>query len=88
MLKCIFNLKEDGTLEVNLPQGKTMKEINEEAKKEIEFMERGFYGKDIKVFGRITTALAMLLGHELGHICKSVSLFDPKLNKYIEIIKY
>ena len=46
------------------------------------------YGKDLKVTGRITTGMAMMMGHELAHVCKSVSIFDPKENEYIRVISH
>ena len=42
----------------------------------------------IRVYGRITTSMAMVLGHELCHVARSVSMFDPKENEYVECIKH
>lgn len=78
----------DNLLTIDLPQGHTMEELNAMAKQELAAMTDQFYGKDIKVNGRCTTALAMLLGHELSHVCKSVSIFDPKENAYVLVIKH
>lgn len=78
----------DGVLEVTLPQGCTMAEINAMAKIEIDEFAKSLYGKDIKINGRCTTALAILLGHELAHITRSVSIFDPKENAYVLCIKH
>jgi len=77
-------------LMVNLPSGKTQKELLVEAREEIrEMIKKGwFYGKHLKVNGRITTSISMFLGHELAHICRSVSLFDPKENEYIPVISH
>lgn len=54
----------------------------------LEELENSFYGKDIKINGRITTAMSLFLGHYLAHICKSVSIFDPKENNYLLVIKH
>ena len=83
----MFTLEQD-ILRVELPQGMSMSQLNDMAKQELTAMTSSFYGKDIKVNGRCTTALAMLLGHELAHITKSVSIFDPKENDYVLVIKH
>lgn len=74
-------------LEVVLPEGRTQKELIEELKIEFSGIEKELYGKDIKINGRITTGMALYLGHKLAHICRSVSIFDPKLNDYVLVIK-
>ncbi len=85
----MFVLKNE-ILSMDLPQGHTMQELNTLAKEEISIMiaEGLFYGKDIKVNGRITTAMALMLGHELAHVCRSVSIFDPKEGQYVLCIKH
>lgn len=85
----MFNVKEE-ILFVELPQGKCQEELVIMAKEEIRRMIGNgvFYGKDIKINGRITTGMALLLGHELAHVCKSVSIFDPKENSYIRVIEH
>jgi len=77
-------------LMVNLPTGKTQRELVREARTEIQRMVKTgkLYGKDLKVTGRITTGMAMMMGHELAHVCKSVSIFDPKENEYILVISH
>lgn len=75
-------------LNIYLPQGKTMEEINKEAKEELRTLTAKFHGYNVYVAGRCTTALAMLLGHELAHVCKSVSIFDPKEDQYVTVIKH
>ena len=85
----LFTLQDD-VLTVTLPTGKTMAEINDLAKAALaggDLIPLCF-GKDIKVTGRCTTALAILLGHELAHVCKSVSMFDPKENDFVLCIKH
>jgi len=76
------------TLEVSLPQGKTNEELLTLAAAELEGLKSSFYGLNLKITGRITTHLAMFLGHELAHITKSVSLFDPKENVYFKVISH
>ncbi len=85
----MFKLDGD-VLMVNLPTGRTQRELVREARTEIQRMvETGkLYGKDLKVTGRITTGMAMMMGHELAHVCKSVSIFDPKENEYIRVISH
>lgn len=75
-------------LNIYLPQGKTMEEINKEAEEELHTITTKFHGYNVYVTGRCTTALAMLLGHELAHVCKSVSIFDPKEDQYVIVIKH
>ena len=55
---------------------------------ELEELENEFYGKDIKLNGRVTTGMALFLGHKLAHVCKTVGIFDPKLNRYVLTIKH
>jgi len=81
----MFELKDD-ILYVALPEGKTQEELIEECKKEISKIEKELYGKEVKINGRITTGMALFLGHRLAHICKSVSIFDPKENRYIKAV--
>lgn len=81
---------ENEILSVDLPQGHTMAQLTELAKAEISVMiaEGLFYGKDIRINGRITTAMALMLGHELAHVCRSVSIFDPKEGQYVLCVKH
>ena len=37
---------------------------------------------------QIRDGMAMVLGHELCHVARSVSMFDPKENEYVECIKH
>jgi hypothetical protein len=92
----MFVIKSDNagaiTLEVNLPQGKTNKEILETAESEFsadnENLIKQCYGKIVYVTGRITTHLAMWVGHKLAHVSRLIELFDPKENEYIPVIKH
>lgn len=61
----MFKLEND-TIVVTLPEGKTQTQLVEMAKEEIKTVETSLYGKDIKLNGRITTAMALLLGHKLA----------------------
>lgn len=79
---------ENDVLNVTLPEGKNQKELVEIAKKEIKAIEPQLYGKDIKINGRITTAMSLFMGHKLAHITKSVSIFDPKQNEYVIAISH
>ena len=82
--------QEELVLKIELPTGKTQEELVSEIKKELEEMDNSlFFGKDIKINGHLTTGMALVLGHHLAHITtNSVSIFDPKLNRYIEVIKH
>ena len=90
----LFNLKEEdnnvSVLYVTLPEGRTMAELTRECSEQIRdvIMEKRVFGRDIRVYGRITTSMAMVLGHELCHVARSVSMFDPKENEYVECIKH
>lgn len=85
----IFKL-EGEVLFVELPAGKTQAELVSAAKEEIDGLIKAgvFFGKDIKLNGRLTTGMAMMLGHELAHITHSVSVFDPKENDYVLCIAH
>ena len=85
----MFRLEND-ILYIELPVGKTQRELVEEARREIsEMVKKGiFFGKNIKLNGRITTAMALMLGHELAHVCKTVSILDPKQNEYVLCISH
>lgn len=83
----MFRLDGD-VLYVELPQGKTMAQLTEDCEDEIKGLVPEFYGKDMKINGRLTTSMALVLGHELAHVCKSVSIFDPKENAYVLCIRH
>ena len=81
---------EGNTLYVQLPEGKTQIELVSDCKSEIRNLIASgvLYGKDVKLNGRLTTGMALCLGHELAHVCKSVSVFDPKENAYVLCVKH
>ncbi len=81
----MFRLAED-ILYVDLPSGKTQAELVTRAMIEIDNMSEQLYGLDLSINGRITTGMALVLGHKLAHICKSVSIFDPKEKDYITCV--
>ncbi|MBD3377438.1 CRISPR-associated protein Csx3 [candidate division KSB1 bacterium] len=85
----MFTLNLD-ILNIDLPPGKDQQQLVEIAEKEIkELIKSGdLYGKDLKLNGRLTTGMALMLGHALAHICKSVAVFDPKMNDYVVCIKH
>ena len=90
----LFSLKEEdnnvSVLYVTLPEGRTMAELTKECAGQIRdiIMEKRVFGRDIRINGRITTSMALVLGHELCHVAHSVSMFDPKENEYVECIKH
>lgn len=81
----IFNLTGE-IIYISLPEGKTQFELVFLARNEIRELIPKLYGTYVKLHGRITTGMALMLGHELAHVVKSVSIFDPKENDYIVII--
>lgn len=74
---------ENDIIFIELPQGKTQMELIKDLDSEFENIEKNCYGKEIKINGRCTTGMALYLGHKLAHVCKSVSIFDPKENAYV-----
>jgi len=81
----LLKLEKD-ILYINLPQGRTQKELIKELRKEVKKIE--FDGLDLKINGRITTGMSLFLGHYLAHLCKSVSIYDPKEKAYIKVISH
>lgn len=80
----------NSTLTTDLPAGLDQRKLLQQAETEIDQLIKSgaFYGKDLKINGRITTGMALMLGHKLAHVCKSVSIFDPKMNDYVVCIKH
>lgn len=66
-------------LTCTLPQGKSGQELVNEARTAIQEIakSRVTFGKDVVIDGRITGAVCLAIGHELAHICKSVSITAP-----------
>ncbi len=83
----MLELKGD-VLEITLPQGKNQDELLAELAIAFSHIEKSFFGLDIKLNGRVTTAMALWLGHKLAHITKSVSIFDPKENSFVKVITH
>ena len=79
---------ENDILKINLPQGRTQKELLIQLADEFKAMEESFHGKNIKIYGRVTTGMSLWLGHKLAHVCKSVSIYDPKEGDYILVISH
>jgi hypothetical protein len=73
-------------LGTELPSGKTQQELVEMLDKELPALEPEFYGKIVRINGRLTTAMALYLGHKLAHISKEVEIFDPKENSYVKAV--
>lgn len=85
MLELTFDI-----LTVTLPEGKSQEELIHKCKEEIKgiIATGATFGKDVKITGRITTGMALALGHELCHVCKSLSIFVPQENKYTTCIRH
>jgi len=75
-------------LTITLPEGKTQEEIIKIASEQLAPLleQKAFAGKEVKIDGRCTTALALFLGHKLSHVCKSVSIYDPKTNNFVRAV--
>jgi len=73
-------------LKVELPQGKTQGQLIEMTNEEIKKMEYKLHGKKVYINGRLTTGMALLLGHRLAHICKAVYIYDPKEGQYFKAV--
>lgn len=81
----MFSLEND-ILRVELPEGKTQGELISLCADELKKVEAECHGLEIKINGRLTTGMALYLGHKLAHICKSVSIFDPKEGQYFKAV--
>lgn len=79
---------QNDVMNITLPEGKTQQELINMLEEEFVEIEKCLYGKEVKINGRVTTGMCLWLGHKLAHICKTVSIFDPKENSYILIIKH
>ena len=72
---------QESTLTTALPSGLDQRQLVQQAEAEIDKLIKSgaLYGKDIQINGRITTGMALMLGHKLAHVCTSASLFAPLL---------
>jgi hypothetical protein len=77
---------EGSTLLVELPEGKTQGELIALCAEELKAIENSLHGLDVNINGRLTTGMALFLGHKLAHICKSVSIYDPKEGVYFKAV--
>jgi len=68
---------------IKLPVGKSQSELVKESGEFVEKNSPKFFGKDVFLSGRVTTAMCLVLGHKLSHITKSVSILDPKENTFV-----
>lgn len=84
----MIEIVDNNVLKVHLPEGKTQVELIAILDDEFKTIESQCFGKEIKIDGRITTGMALSLGHKLAHVCKSVSIFDPKENAYVLCIHH
>ena len=75
----MFTLDGD-KLFVSLPAGKTQQELINIGVAEINTLvnSRQLDGLDLIIDGAITTGVALMLGHKLAHIAKSVSINVPR----------
>jgi len=84
-----YNIEEQ-ILHIDLPQGKTQEDLVRLASEELdELISSGsLYGSHAKINGRLTTGMALMMGHKLAHVCKTVSVFDPKENSYVLCVSH
>lgn len=77
-------------VEFELPSGFTAKELADATRSEITELvkQKVTYGKIIRLYGRMTTGMTAVLGHELAHISKSVEIFDPKEGYFYQVIAH
>ena len=84
--------RDDNTVElyISLPEGKTQTELVEVTKEffSLEKNKEQLYGKNVVILGRVTTAMCLVLGHILAHITQTVSIFDPKTDNTVLVIKH
>ena len=75
-------------LNFTLPKGYTAEELAIALKAElIPIVESGVtFGKVVRLYGRMTTGMAAVLGHELAHVSHSVMMFDPKSNDFYTVV--
>lgn len=85
-----ISFPEDGVVQIefDLPQGHTAKELADATKIEIAEIIRDkiTFGKIVRLYGRMTTGMAAVLGHELSHVSKAVEIFDPKENIFYRVV--
>lgn len=65
---------------VSMPASKTQQELISMGASEIDVIikSRQLDGLDLVIDGAITTGVALMLGHKLAHIAKSVSINVPR----------
>ena len=80
---------EGDLIKIVLPkENSTQYQILEIAKREFtQEFEESLRKKDIKIYGKLPSGLAIFLGFKLKRICKSVSAFDPREGIYIKIFQ-
>lgn len=48
----------------------------------------GFYGQILKVTGRMSIPVAMVIAHKVAHLFGAIAVFDPKLSKFVVVITH
>lgn len=66
-----------------LPQGFDQPDLIAAALRDVASFADQLHGKHAQINGPCTTGMALVLGHKLAHITKSVSIYDPKLASYV-----
>lgn len=77
-------------IEFELPQGRTAKELADATRAQITDIIKSkiTYGKIVRLYGRMTTGMAAVLGHELSHVSKAIEIFDPKENCFYRVVEH
>lgn len=94
MLKIIkeVSFPEEDVIQIDfeLPQGFTAKELADATRDQIAdvIKSKVTFGKTVRLYGRMTTGMAAILGHELSHVSKAIEIFDPKENCFYRIVEH
>ena len=77
-------------IEFELPKGFTAEELADATREQISDIIRKniTFGKTVRLYGRMTTGMTAVLGHELAHVAKAVEIFDPKENCFYRVIEH
>ena len=77
-------------IEFKLPHGHTAKELADATRDQIVdvIKSKAIFGNIVRLYGRMTTGMAAVLGHELSHVARAIEIFDPKENNFYRVIEH
>lgn len=85
----LYHLSLEGDiLRVGFGEPASSDAIVKEVSEACQTLKTEIMGRHLKINGPATLSVAMVLAHEFGHICKSISFFDPKLRRYVVSISH